>query len=235
MRSRVRNGGARVLVLAALAVAGGTPDAAGAAAPTRARAGAFARAVNLVAADLPGYASAKSRTTAGEKRFGASVARCAGGVDGGEVLSADSPDFSQASPGGLAELDANSTVSVARSSGIAAKDLAVVRSSRGKACLVAAVDQLLKSMKVAGVSFGRATVTTTRPPAPGANGSFELRLRITANAGGVRIPFYLHTLGFRLGPAAVALSTLGILTPFPAADEQRLFAVLLARARANRL
>jgi hypothetical protein len=46
---------------------------------------------------------------------------------------------------------------------------------------------------------------------------------------------YLDILGFVYGPARVTLFSSGILRPFPAAVQQGLFSLLLARARAHHL
>ena len=45
--------------------------------------------------------------------------------------------------------------------------------------------------------------------------------------------FYMDILGFVYGPARVTLFSSGALQPFPAAAEQRLFSLLLGRAKAG--
>jgi hypothetical protein len=224
---------ASILVAGVLGLAG----AAGApAAPTKARALAVARAVNLSGADLPGFTGSPSHPSAAQQRFGARVARCAGGTGPGAALAnVDSADFAKTSPGGIAEQDASSNVTVVRTPSLAAQDLRAVRGARGRSCLVASVNQLLRAMRTATVSFGPVSVAAADLRAPGSGGSFGLRFRSTAVASGVRLPFYIDTLGFRLGRAEIGLTTLGILTRFPAAEEQRLFSRLLARAKANRV
>jgi hypothetical protein len=224
---------ASILAAGVLGLAGA---AGAAAAPTRARAVAVAHAVNLTGADLPGFTGSPSHSSAAERQFGARVARCAGGTGPGAALAnVDSADFAKTSAGGIAEADASSNVTVVRTPSLAAQDLRVVRSARGRGCLVAAVNQLLHAMRTATVGFGPVSVATADLGAPGSGGSFGLRFRSTAVAGGVRLPFYIDTFGFRLGRAEISLTTLGILTRFPAAEEQRLFARLLARAKANRV
>jgi len=51
----------------------------------------------------------------------------------------------------------------------------------------------------------------------------------------MKLPIYLDYLGFVDGPAEVTLLSSGLLRPFPAAIQQRLFALLLSRAKAHRL
>ncbi len=226
---------ASILAAGVLGLAGAA-GAAAAAAPTKARAGAVAHAVNLTGADLPGFTGSPSRPSAAEQQFGAKVARCAGGTGPGAALAnVDSADFAKTSAGGIAEQDASSNVTVVRTPSLAAQDLRVVRSARGRSCLVAAVDRLLRTMRTATVSFGPVSVATANLRAPGSGGSFGLRFKSTAVAGGVRLAFSIDTFGFRLGRAEISLTTLGILTRFPAAEEQRLFSGLLARAKANRV
>jgi hypothetical protein len=227
------------LFLAVLACGvGGTTGvaAAPAAPPTKAEARAVARAVNLVAADLPGFTGSRAHSTPAARRFAAMLTRCAGGTLPGEALvNLDSPDFARMSAGSFVQQDVSSNVTVVRSPRLAAQDLAAVRSTRGKGCLAKAVGQLLRGIAAPGVRFGRIVVSSASQPAPGASGSYALRVKVTADASGVRIPFYIDGRGFTLGRAEVALTALGILQPFPAADEQRLFSLLLERAIAHRI
>ncbi|MEA2267135.1 MAG: hypothetical protein QOE27_2718, partial [Solirubrobacteraceae bacterium] len=66
---------------ALLGVRAGVGVGSAAAAPTKAQARAFAGAVNLVAADLPGFTvTPKTKQTAAARRAGISVTRCAGGT-----------------------------------------------------------------------------------------------------------------------------------------------------------
>ena len=44
------------------------------------------------------------------------------------------------------------------------------------------------------------------------------------------MPFYLDILGFLYGPSEVTLRSSSLLRPFPAAAEEQLFRLLLARA-----
>jgi hypothetical protein len=210
--------------------------AAVAAAPTKARARAFAAAVNLTAADLPGFTGSVAHSTPADKSRGVTLARCAGGVDPRRALvNIDSRNFKAMGSGGIAAEEVGSNVGVLPSSALAARDLAAVRSARGRRCLAAAVNQLLHAMNAKGVSYGRAVLSTLPHPAPGADGSFGLRIKVTSDVHGLRIPFWVDEFGVRVGPAEVSLNALGVLHPFAAADEQRLFALLVARATAARL
>jgi hypothetical protein len=210
--------------------------AAVAAAPTKSRARAFAAAVNLTAADVPGFTGSVAHSTPADKSLGVTTARCAGGVDPRRaVVNIDSRDFNQMGSGGIAAEEVSSNVGVLPSSALAARDLTAVRSARGRRCLAVAVNQLLRGMNAKGVTFGRAVISTRPHPAPGADGSFGLRIKVTADVHGVRIPFWVDEFGVRVGPAEVSLTALGVLHPFAAADEQRLLALLVARAPSARL
>lgn len=210
--------------------------AAVAAAPTKARARAFAAAVNLTAADVPGFTGSVAHSTPAGKSLGVTTARCAAGVDPRRALvDIDSRDFNRMGAGGIAAEEVSSNVGVLPSSALAARDLAAVRSGRGRRCLAAGVNQLLRTMNAKGVSFGPAVLSTLPHPAPGADGSFGLRIKVTADVHGVRIRFWVDEFGVRVGPAEVSLTALGVLHPFGAADEQRLLALLVTRATAARL
>lgn len=226
----------RVLLTVVGVIAGLAATPALAAAPTKARAQAFARAVNLTAADLPGFKGSPSSKSRAEQQFGAMLSRCAGGVDPSrEVVDVDSPDFSMEAAQGLEEQDVNSNVSVLRSAALAAKDLKAVKSARGRSCLTKATNKLLTSMKTKGVTYGKTTLTKLKRSAPGSDGSFAFHFKVTANANGLRLPFYIDTIGFTLGPAEIGLTTLGIAEPFPATVEQRLLTLLAGRASFNHL
>jgi hypothetical protein len=49
------------------------------------------------------------------------------------------------------------------------------------------------------------------------------------------VHLYLDMLGFVDGPAQVTLFSSGVLRPFPAALQERLFTLLLVRAKAHRV
>jgi hypothetical protein len=81
-----------------------------------------------------------------------------------------------------------------------------------------------------GVSYGPLSIAVRPQSAPGANDSLALRLATRLTTGRLSARFTVDVLAFRLGPALVTLVAAGLGAPFPAADEQRLFSLLLARA-----
>jgi hypothetical protein len=200
--------------------------------PTKAAAKSFAKAVNLRTGDIPGFKTgAASKTTAADRRMGAAVAKCAGGVDPNRaVYDANSPDFTLAS--GIVQQDISSEVEILSSSALVAKDLAAEKSSRGKACLTQALDKVFVGSKIPGAKFGKVSVQSTALQANGATGSFAYRFKVTATIHGQKIPYYADALGFTLGRAEVSLSALGFGVPVSSTDELGLFSLLLRRAEA---
>jgi hypothetical protein len=221
--------------LATLGIASESLAATAAAPPTKAQAKSFAAAVDLRSGDVPGFkVTAAEKTTAADQRMGASVARCAGGVDPRRsVLDADSPDFSLAS--GIVQQDISSEVEVLPTTALVAKDFHAAISKRGRTCLEHALQKGFDATKIAGVKFGKVSVLTKTVQANGASASFALRFVITATIQGQKIPYYSDFLGFTLGQAEVTLSALGFDQPVSDSDELGLFSLLLRRAEAAQL
>ena len=132
------------------------------------------------------------------------------------MVNIDSRDFKAMGAGGIAAEEVSSNVGVLPASALAVRDLAAVRSARGRRCLAAGVNQLLRGMNAKGVTFGRAVLSMLPHPAPGTGGSFGLRIKVTADVHGARISFWVDDFGFRVGPAEVSLTALGVLHPFAA-------------------
>ena len=72
-------------------------------------------------------------------------------------------------------------------------------------------------------------------PAPGTTGGFGWRATATLTVRGIKVRFYVDILGFVYGSATVTLSSSGVLRPFPAAAQQRLYSTLLKRAKVHPL
>lgn len=214
----------------------GAPHAGGA--PTKAQAQAFARAVNLKAADVPGFSvsseHAHEHETAAEKRLKPELRRCFGSaVVTKGVVEAGSGKFERSA--GIASQSVSSEVTVAQTAALSAKELAAIRGGHLPACLAHYFEQLLKSQDFHGASVGPVSTKQGSPPAPGMTGSFGLRFTATITLHGLRVPFYVDILGFVDGPAEVSLDTFGIPRPFPGTAEERLFSLLVERARTHKL
>jgi hypothetical protein len=200
------------------------------------RALAFARAVNLTAADVPGFtvsSSSKSKTPV-EARAERQMLRCAGSVGSHDDLAeVGSEDFELKH--GILNLSVDSEVGVARTSAIAASRLAAIRGAHLRACFSQYLDRLFKSQEFAGAIVSPVSIQSGTPPALGTTGSFGWRVTASFSLRRLRVPFYLDLLGFVDGPAQVTLLSFGLLRPFPAAIQQQLFSLLLRRAKAHRL
>jgi hypothetical protein len=216
--------------------AAGTETPAGAEKPlTKAQALAFAHAVNLTAADVPGFKVSSEhheRETPAEKRSGGELTRCAGGVGSShQVAEASSKEFERESNSGAQ--NAQSGVTVEQTPALAAKELAAVRSARGRACLSHYVTLLFQGQKYEGASVGPVSIASGSPHAPGTTGGFGLRITATITLHHIKIPFYMDFLGFVYGPTEVMFRSFSLPEPFPAATEERLFSLLLTRAKSR--
>jgi len=210
--------------------------------PTRERALAFARAVNLTAADVPGFTVTPRQraSSAGERHLEQELRSCTGSQAAGgsrttttTVAETGSPDFELHR--GILDLTVSSEVSVSLSDAQAAATLSAIRSARVRACVSHYLGQLLKSQHYAGASVTSVSIASGTPPAPGTTGGFGWRVTATLAVRGLHVAFYLDILGFVDGPAQVTLSSSGALRPFPASVQEELFAKLLTRARAHGL
>jgi hypothetical protein len=202
---------------------------------TKAQAIAFARAVNLTTADVPGFTATKrahEHETAAEKRFEREMVRCAGALSANEKLvESNSPKFKHGHE--IPELNVSSEVSVARTPALAAKELAAIRSAHARTCLSRYLDRLFKGKEFHGASISPVSIYSGTPPAPGTSGSFAWRIEVKFTVHAIKIPLYLDILGFVYGPAQVSLFSSGFAAPFPAASQQHLFSLLVERAKAH--
>ncbi len=220
---------------------GGRQAAPGAARPwTKAQAEAFAHAVNLTAADLPGFAVAPASVpgeTPAERRLQAETARCLGGTGGtggtgGRALAeVSSPHFQRIA--GLSSASVSSEVNVASTPALAGAELAKIRSPRTRVCLTRYMQGVLGS-RTGGSVQSAVRVVEGNPPAPGTAGGFGWRITVALAVHGAGIPVYLDILGFIDGPAEVSLFSTGLPQPLPAAAEEHLYALLLKRAIAQK-
>jgi hypothetical protein len=202
---------------------------------------AFAHAVNLRAADVPGFKRSveHEHETAAEKRLGREMRRCVGAARSGHGLAeVSSTGFEH--KGVASVLTVSSNVSVAQTPAAAAKELSELRSGHTQGCVAHYFGQVLRGQQFRGGTVGPVSIQHGDPPAAGTTGSFGWRITAAVTvplARGpihrIRLPFYIDILGFVYGRAEVALFSFGTPLPFPAAVEQRLFTVLLSRAQAR--
>ncbi len=209
---------------------------------TKPRAEAFARAVNLRARDVPGFAAAgpsggqeDGRERQLQRRFLACIGRTS--LESGQPApEASSPRFSRR---GLLGDSVSSSVSFAASARAAGEELALLRSAKTRRCLTSYLDELFGGRRPGAhppsFSIRGVTVSQGVPPAPGSSGGFAWRIRADVALKGVLAPFYFDILGFVYRQADVRLESTGLLVPFPAAAQEELFSLLLRRAEATPL
>jgi hypothetical protein len=204
---------------------------------TRARALAFARAVNLTQSDLPGFTATEQHasSSASERRLERQMLSCTGLSGGGakSIVEQSSKDFHYKQQ--IVDLSVSSEVSVAPSAAAAAGTLKALQSAQIRSCFSGYLKHVLQGEHVSGATAGNVTIQSGTPPAPGTSGSFGWRVTATFNVRGIKLPLYLDFLGFVDGPSEVTLLSTGLLRPFPAEAQQHLFTLLLARAKAHAL
>jgi hypothetical protein len=209
----------------------------------RAQAVAFARAVNLQPADVPGFVATSKNEheheTPAKKRLERELTHCTGGALEAHngLAEASSKDFKLEH--GILRFSVNSEVSVVRTQAIAARELAAIRGSHVRACLshylkLLFQNELLeeeKSRAIFNPNSISLSIAHGTPPAPGATGSFGWRITATITVRNVKLRFYIDILGFVDGRAEVSLFSSGALRPFPAAIQEHLYWLLLKRAK----
>ena len=202
--------------------------------PTRAQAIALGRAVNLRSTDVPGFTVAPEHQheTGAEKRLQRKLLLCVGpaGPEQGPGGSS-SPSFARR--GGILQQGVSSSVNVAASSAAADKQLAELRSQHTRACLQGYLDALFAGPTFKQGHVDHVAITLGVPPSFGTTGSFAWRIAVKFTIHSIQVPFYLDVLGFVYGPTQVMLLSSGLPVPFPAAAEEQLFKLLVARTKAH--
>jgi hypothetical protein len=208
---------------------------------TRAQATAYARAINLRPADVPELAGFSPEGEAPlPTRSDFEFTRCFGGVSPARrIAKLHSAEFGiKGGPAAKAQFE-ESRVEVWPTAGLAAGNDAASISSRGSACIahsLEARDKRINRRRTGPAKHGRPTVTTVPNPLPGVSQSFLRTIAEPLIRGGrIRVQIYHDIFSFVSGPAEIELVATGFSHPVPAATEERLLSVLLARARSNTL
>lgn len=184
---------------------------------------ALANSVNLVSADLPGYAVTPPDSTGG----GDSMARCAGSVPEEQMLvDIASANFEAGTRAKYRQV--SSEVQVFPSDALAAKDFKAIRSKRARRCIV----RKTKGQAISGV--GRIVgvkLTLVKPHVPGAFG-YRIALQVRHGLFGT-ISLVLDAFGVQEGPVVTSLASIsgakGELRP---AQVDRLLGLLQTRTDA---
>lgn len=208
---------------------------------TKAVATAFANAVNLTPADVPGTASIGLE---GEHKEGHSLTETMCGLRESHVHVADvqSPTFRSGGNGGGVPLqEVKSDVEVVATAALAGRKLAhiesEIQSPRARACLERAYARIFAKELSKGrnaFALGRATVSVLHPAMPRSFGiALVLPFALKVNGLTVHTGLYVDGFGFIDGQAGVSLTAIRFTRPIPTETEQRLLALLYRRAKAN--
>jgi hypothetical protein len=218
------------LGLVALAGCGGTAHTSSTLNVAQAK--ALAGAINLQAGDMPGYTVTPFQETVADQQGAIGYSTCAGTTPPSQlVVNVHSFDFDRGT--GLQVEQLSSRVAVLPSASLVARDFAAVTSPKGESCFVSELTTALGAGSRS-LQFGKPVLTKLSPPARGTDGAFGYRLMVPASGGGQRLMLYSDLLGFASGTAQVQLESTRIGQPPDTATEQRLYALLVSRASAQR-
>jgi hypothetical protein len=203
----------------------------------KARAVAYASAVNLRPADLPKMnVVAPEHEAPAPSANGLALDRCYGDVGHAiHVAKVDSAKF--ASVTGREHVEIWSNVEVMPTAALAAKNNAANAGPLAFSCAKRFLPQTLARVSGPRVRFGALTITRIPVSLPGGYGaSITARiLGVPAAIEPVQPRLYTDALAFLAGRAEVALLTVAFPRPASAAMESALLALLYGRARATRL
>jgi hypothetical protein len=185
--------------------------------------------VILKATDVPGFTGSPHRESAAARQVVTQLAHCAGAVDPGRrIVDIHSDDFRRGS--GVQIQQVGSSVDVLPSASLAQQDFARFAASSARHCVA---QYATNALATSSLRFGTPSVQALTPPAGTSASGFGYRFVIPATVGASRFTFYVDLLFHRAGPAEVSFTDLGIGTPFPASDQQRLFSLMVSRAAAH--
>jgi hypothetical protein len=212
---------------------------------------AFARAVNLRAADIPELTEEKAEPPDHETRtgpLGRAIESCDGaGGPARAIVGITSPEFRRSTARGtvlvlgLSE-SVRSAVYFVPSAPLAAREYAATASSRASSCLMRnLVREHVTTKREGGAAqpfFTQIGVSSLPSPLRGLPIywlRWSARLAFEAPGFRGRVPSFNDYLGFAIGRAIVTLHERSGRCPFPATTERRLLSLLYSRAKAHRL
>ena len=201
---------------------------------TKARALAFARAVNLTAADVP-------ETKASHRRESPDHEHTPCGLAGPqhELVSVPSAKLTRGTELEVEEI--SSGVDVVRGEHYAASDIAVLRSAKGRGCLERDLIRHYLDHSVGkradDARIGRIGLSPLPVHAPGTSGSAGVRITVTVTYtySETSVPVYIDFFVFTLGPAEVTVTAASPIQPEPETTDRQLMQLLLERAKASPL
>jgi len=197
---------------------------------TGGRARAFAGAVNLTLADIPG-ASVMARERHPEPSE-VEARRCGGSVSDAGAVQVPSPDFVRGTA--LTREALSSRVTVLTSTRVAREGIAVPDTAAWRACYAGVLRRHFSGADggTAGVSVDRVELSTLPVRVPGVGESFGLRIaaRLSSIRSHLAIRLYLDVFGFALGRSEINLEATSYVQPEPTRTEQELLLLMDRRA-----
>jgi hypothetical protein len=220
---------------------GSKPIGAGAAAgskrrPSRAQALAFARAVNLSAGDLPEASIAPKEKHTDSARERREYRACEKNLKHGHKLAvASSPKLKRGHELEVEQI--SSSVTVLSDERTISEEVAELKRPGLLECEAHALTRNFSERAIRDARWGRFKVSNLAVRLPGAAETIGIRIAASLDLtySEVSVPIYVDLLGFGTGPAEIGLTTTSVTQPMPAATEQELLALLLARAKSDPL
>jgi hypothetical protein len=221
-----------------LASEGGVGGPAAAGAPSRARALAFAHAVNLGVGDIPEASVEKQHSAsagASEHREARACERRAGWGHPHTIAEVSSPKLKRGQELEIERI--TSSVSILSSEDAVARQFAALASPLLHKCLARVLAHNLDDKQISQARWGHVTISRLPMDAPGASATVGIRLlaNLELPFSEVSMPFYEDVLAFSIGRAEVALVAASATQPVPSSTERELLSLLLARSRAHPL
>lgn len=237
-KRRVLAGVLAALVAAGCGGGGGTSAKASDTPPSKDAALAAAAAINLKAADMPGYKAEPddgtddSDTDAEEKALAACVGvKDVSGAD--EIVNESSDDFNKGEA--PATVTVSSSVAVVKSAKEAKADLEAFQSAKATDCVKTFVGDVFKAQlgETPGVTFSDVAVSQLNPQADGTDGAFGYQVTAKVSAQGFEIPFVISIEGVLKGHTELSLMTFSLGPAISDADRAALLAKLVTRLKAS--
>jgi hypothetical protein len=199
---------------------------------TAARASAFARAVTLTAADVPGAQTvAREKTPATRER---EAAQC-GGRSAPAIGGGRSPELQRGH--GLDRESVSSSVEVLHDAKTVERTLQAAPTSAGLGCYERVLSRSLHSEADPNIRLLGVKVAPLGESIVGTGQAHGIRIlaRVGVPGAGVVVPLYVDALSIGYGPAEIDLYATSFVQPVAQRTEQELLALLHERAIRQRL
>lgn len=194
-----------------------------------ARAEAFARAVNLVAVDIPG--ATPSPPSRHVEKEDTETRRCGGAVSTAGATQVRSPDFMRGKA--LTSESISSRVTVLANARLARESVSAVERPSWLACYEGVLRRHVASAGTSGVRVDSIKVTSIPVSLTGVTKTFGIRIiaRLSSlSAAGVSVELYLDAFGFALGRTEINMDATSYVQPEATRTERDLLALMDRRA-----